>query len=94
MSIDAIGPINNYNNIQKINNKKPTGETESSDSVSISKEALDMAEKNKIMEILKNTPDIREDKIKEVKEKMKDPDYINDTVTDTLADQMMDLFKI
>ncbi|MBN2545489.1 MAG: flagellar biosynthesis anti-sigma factor FlgM [Spirochaetes bacterium] len=94
MGIDKIGPINNYNRYEKINKKSPIDKSTSSDSVNISKEALNMAETNKIIEILNNTPDVRADKIKMLKEKINDPDYINETVTGAVADKLIDFFKL
>ena len=53
-----------------------------------------MAETSKIMEIIKNTPDVRMDRIDEVRAKLNDPDYISDTVTGGVADRIMESFEI
>ena len=94
MGIGEIGPINNYNEYKKIEKKEKNNKIQNSDSVEISKEALLKAETNKIMETIKNTPDVRSDKIEEMKKKINDPDYINDTVLNSVADKILDLFKI
>jgi len=94
MGIGEIGPINNYNDYKKIEKKNNGKKIENSDSVEISKEALIKSETNKIMESLKNTPDVRADKIAEIKAKINDPDYINDSVLKDVADKILDLFKI
>jgi len=94
MGIDKIGPINNYNRYEKLNKKSPIDGSTSSDSVNISKEAIDMAETNRIIDIINNTPDVREDKIKMLKEKINDPNYINDAITSAVADKIMDAFKL
>lgn len=94
MGIDKIGPITNYNNYNKISKKDSLKNINTSDSVSISKEALDMAETSKIMEIIKNTPDVRMDRIDEVRAKLNDPDYISDAVTGGVADRIMESFEI
>jgi negative regulator of flagellin synthesis FlgM len=90
MAIDKIGPINNYNEYKKINKKGPVKKSNLSDSVSISKEAMDMAETSKIMEIIKNTPDVRADKVNEIKAKINNPDYINDDIIDNVARKIIE----
>jgi len=94
MGIDKIGPINNYNGINKINKTSQAQKTNSLDSVNISQEAKSMADSSKIKEIIQNTPDVRMDKINEVREKMKDPDYLDKIIADGLADKIMESFKI
>ena len=90
MAIDKIGPINNYNEYKKINKKGPAKKTDLSDSVSISKEAINMAENSKIMEIIKNTPDVRTDRVNEIKAKINNPDYINRDIIDKVAEKIIE----
>ena len=94
MSIDKIGPLNNYNNYNKVNKTDSSKKVSSSDSVNISKEALDKAENNRILEIVKNTPDVRIDRINELKSKINNPDYIDNAINDGLADKIMESFGI
>ena len=90
MDIDKIGPINNYNGYNKVNKKNPSKNINLSDSVSISKEALNMAETSRIMDIVKNTPDVRTDRVNEVKAKINNPDYINKEVIDKVAEKIIE----
>lgn len=94
MGIDKINPINNYNGLGKIGKTDSIKNNNSKDSIDISTEAIMKAESNKIMDIVNNTPDIRMDKIAEIKEKLKDPNYINDRIIDKLSDNIIDIFKI
>ncbi|MBP7552179.1 MAG: flagellar biosynthesis anti-sigma factor FlgM [Spirochaetes bacterium] len=94
MGIGGIGPINNYNEYQKITKKEKTEKVFTSDSVNISQEAISKADTKRAMEIVKNAPDVRLDKIAELKERMKNPNYINDTIISGVADKIMDVFKI
>ncbi|HNZ25925.1 MAG TPA: flagellar biosynthesis anti-sigma factor FlgM [Spirochaetota bacterium] len=94
MSIGGIGPINNYNEYQKITKKGKTEKVLTSDSVNISQEAMSKADAKRAMEIVKNAPDVRLDKIAELKERMKNPNYINDAIISGVADKIMDVFKI
>jgi len=94
MTIDRLGPVDplsRYNKTEKtvrIENKEKT------DSVDVSQEAKKSAELFQAMETVKTAPAVREDRIAEVKAKLQDPNYINDTVVNTVADKLMDLFGI
>ncbi len=90
MDIDKIGPVKNYNGYNKVNKKNPSKDINLSDSVNISKEALDMAETSRIMDIVKSAPDIRTDKINEIKAKINNPDYINKEVIDKVAEKILE----
>jgi negative regulator of flagellin synthesis FlgM len=94
MAIDKIGPVNNYNNLNKVNKTGNLKKTDASDSVNISKEASELAENSKILEIVKNAPDVRIDRINELKAKINDPDYINNAIKNGVADKIMDSFGI
>lgn len=89
MAIDKIGPINNYNKYEKINKKSSVEKTAKEDSVNISSEALNKSEASKIVEILNNTPDIREDVVKALKEKINDPNYLNSAINGEFADKLL-----
>jgi negative regulator of flagellin synthesis FlgM len=94
MGIDKINPVNNYNGINKLGKTDSLKNTNSTDSIDISTEAIMKAESNKIMDIVNSTPDVRKDKIAEIKEKLKDPNYINDKIISKLSDEIIDTLKI
>jgi anti-sigma28 factor (negative regulator of flagellin synthesis) len=95
MGIDKIGPLNNYNNYnKKINKKSSVDKTGSLDSVKISEEAKNMVESSKIKEIINNTPDVRQDRIDALKQKINNPDYLNKVIADGLADKIMESLDI
>jgi negative regulator of flagellin synthesis FlgM len=94
MSIDKIGQITNLNGYNKINKVDSTKNIDSTDKINISNEALSKAESNKILEIVKSAPDVRADKIAEIKEKLKDPNYLNDAIIGKTADSIISSFKI
>lgn len=93
MSIDKIGPINNYNKYEKISKKYNTEKISHSDSINISEEALSKADLVKITEILNNTPDIREEKIRILKEKINDPSYLNSAINDKFVDKLLKILE-
>ena len=94
MTIDKLGsinPVQNYNKPEKT--VKSSNKTEN-DSISVSSEARVMGELLKAAEAVKQSPDIRMDRVEEVRRKMSDPDYINDTVINSVADKIIDMFEI
>ena len=94
MTIDKLGPINpvsKYNKTEKV--EKPSNR-EKTDSISFSEEAKSKGEVYKVSEEVKLTPEIRQDRIDEVKKKLQDPSYIDDKVVEAVAEQVMDLFQL
>lgn len=94
MTINKIGPsdpINNINKKTKVQNKEVLS---SSDSIKVSKSAIDKSELIKASNIARNAPDIRADKVAEVKAKLADPNYINDTVINSVAEKIMEDFGL
>ena len=87
-----IDKVNRLNSISKPAGRGPVGKTSAArgkDTVSLSPEALRSAEMEKYREIAKAAPDIRMDRINEVKAKINDPAYYNDeTLLKGLADKI------
>lgn len=89
--INGISPISNMNRIEEtVKTKTVIG----SDSVSISSDAEKMSQLLALREKVAQAPDIRQDKVEEVMNQMKNPDFINDTVLSAVADKLMEIFKI
>ncbi|MFW5770607.1 MAG: flagellar biosynthesis anti-sigma factor FlgM [Spirochaetota bacterium] len=75
MVIDKIG---NINNIVDTKNTKPVSRNKSidkSDSVQISSEAKNAAEQAKISQIVKDTPDVRTEKVRDIKTRIAEGTY-------------------
>jgi len=89
MTIDRLNPLD------PIQPKKPSGATHvarnsRNDSVNLSNEAVEKAELFKAVELAKAAPDIRLDRVAELKAKIDDPNYINDTILNATADRILD----
>ena len=94
MTIEGLGPVDplsKYNKTEKTT--KPVNK-DKTDSIDVSAEAKSMGELYKVAEQVKQSPDIRADRVAEVKEKLKDPSYISDKVVDTVAEKLMEMFNI
>jgi len=90
MMIDKIGGINALNNVQNTrraneNNKVQSG----SDSISVSDEAKELSKAYYLNQISEDTPNVRSDLVQQIKEKIKDPNYLNDAVIGSAADRIM-----
>ena len=88
--------INGVNNVTQLNNVQNIRKTENSakvssesDSISVSKEAAQMAEAYYLDKVASETPDVRADRIAEVKAKIKDPNYLSDAVIMSTAEKFM-----
>ena len=95
MMIDRLGGINPLDNVQKTQKvaAKATSNVES-DSISISDEAREMAEVYYMSEVAKDTPDVRTDLVNQVKEKIKDPNYLNSVAIENTANKILESFGI
>lgn len=88
--------INGVNNVSQVNFEQNLRKTESSakvsrdvDSISVSAEAKEMAEIYYMDKVASETPDVRADRVAAVKEKLKDPNYLNDAVIKSAADKFL-----
>ena len=94
MTIDKLGPIDaipKYNKTEKVSKPEKTGE---SDSIHFSEEAKSKGEVYKATEEAKLAPDVRMDRVAEVKKKLEDPAYIDEKVVETVAERIIDVFQI
>lgn len=88
--------INRLSGVSPIQNTQPTSrasKTEnvksSPDSISISDEAKEMARAYFMHQVAEETPDVREDLVAQIKEKIKDPNYLNNAILGSTADKIM-----
>lgn len=90
MMINGVNNVTQVNNIQNLRKAENTAKvTDSSDSISVSKEAKEMAELYYLDKVAESTPDVRADKIAEIKEKIKDPSYLSDATINSAADKFL-----
>ena len=94
MVVESIGPVDPVPNQKRINRVDKPIESGKTDSIEVSAEAKSAAETFHIVELVKNSPDVRNEKITEAKEKLQDPNYINDKLVNELADHIMESFGI
>lgn len=94
MNIERLGPVDPVNKLGKTNKTSKPIKPGEKDSISISNDAKTMAEVYQAVETVKASPDIRADRVEEVRRKLEDPSYINDKLLGDVADSIMDMFGI
>ncbi|MDA3852515.1 MAG: flagellar biosynthesis anti-sigma factor FlgM [Spirochaetaceae bacterium] len=94
MKVNGIGPVEPVTSYNKTSKTSSLGGKERSDSINVSDEALKSAEMIRVAEEVRSAPDIRMDRVAEIKAKLEDPNYIDDTVMGAVADSLMNLFGV
>lgn len=95
MMIDKIGGINPLNNLQNTRRSADVSKsTFGADSISVSDAAKEKAAIYYMKQVAAETPDVRADRIAEVKAKIQDPNYLNDAVISSAADKIMESFGL
>lgn len=89
MMIDKLGsldPIQKYGKTGKVNR---ANEGAQKDSIQVSAEARAKSEIFMATEAVKAAPEVRIDRIEEVKLKLQNPDYVNDAVLTAVAEGIL-----
>jgi len=94
MNINGLGPIDPISRQNKNNNISKPAALGEKDSIRISSDAKAMAEVYNATETVKASADVRMDRIEEVREKLKDPSYIDNKVVESVADSVMEMFGL
>ncbi|TFG63372.1 MAG: flagellar biosynthesis anti-sigma factor FlgM [Spirochaetales bacterium] len=94
MTIERLGPVDPVSKLNKTEKSSRVEKRDSTDSITVSEEAKSLAELYQVSESVKLSPDVRMDRVMEVKEKLKDPSYLSDKVIETVADRLMQLFDL
>jgi negative regulator of flagellin synthesis FlgM len=94
MTIDRIGSIDPIQPGKKTGQSSRTGQSAQSDSISLSSEALEKGELYQAIELISAAPDVRAERIAELKQNINDPSYINETVIQATADKILEAFGL
>ena len=93
MTIDRLGPLDPLSKINKSEKAGKAVKPEAKDTISVSDEAKNLGEIYRATELVKSSPDIRMDRVEEVKQKLQDPNYIDSKIGE-VADRIMDAFGL
>jgi negative regulator of flagellin synthesis FlgM len=89
MTVDRIGSLDPIQPGKKSGRSGQASHNKSGDSISLSSEALEKSELHKNKELIFAAADVRAERIQEMKSKINDPSYINETILKNTADKIM-----
>ena len=90
MTIDKIGSVDPIQPGKKPGRIGQVNESSNADIISISSEAHERAERLRVQEMAAKAPDVRADRVAELKSKINDPSYIDDKIIDATANRLID----
>jgi negative regulator of flagellin synthesis FlgM len=93
MTVSRIGPLDPIQS-----GKKPSAVSRvpntTEDIITISSEAMEQAERTRLEQIVAAADDIRMDRVEELKQKINDPSYLNDTILAATADKILEAWGV
>jgi negative regulator of flagellin synthesis FlgM len=90
MTIDRIGSINPIQSDNKPGRVNQPAKAGNADSISLSPEAIAKSDFFHTVKVVSAVPDVRIDFVADLKKRMGDPNYLNDTVLNGIAEGIMD----
>jgi negative regulator of flagellin synthesis FlgM len=94
MTIDRIGSLDPIQPGKKTGGSSRANQTAKADSILVSQDAVEKYDSYQAGEVVSGTPDVRAERIAELKKKINDPSYITDAIVQATADKIMDAFGL
>jgi negative regulator of flagellin synthesis FlgM len=94
MTVDRIGSLDPIQPGKKPGRNGQASRSEDTDSISLSSEALEKSELHQARGLIFAAADVRAERIQEMKSKINDPSYINETILKATADNIIDAWGI
>ena len=94
MTIDRIDSIRPIQPEKKAGQSSQVNRSAETDSIALSPGAAEKGELYQAIELVSSAPDVRADRVAELKQKINDPSYINDTIIKATADKIIDFFGL
>ena len=94
MTVERIGPLDPTSNLKKAEKTAKPKAKSDVDSINVSEEARSKSEVHKTLEAARTAPDVRADRVAEVKRKLQDPSYPSQEVIEKTADGILKSFGI
>jgi negative regulator of flagellin synthesis FlgM len=94
MTVERIGPLDPTSNVKKSEKPSRLKTKNDVDSINVSQEARSKAEVFKATEAAKSAPDVRVDRVEEMKRKLQDPTYPSQEIIEKVADGVLKSFGI
>ena len=94
MTIDRINQLEPLLPGKKTGRSGQVDRGREADSISLSSEAVEKADLYRAMELVSAADDVRAARVAELKAKINDPSYINDTLIQATADRILSAFGL
>jgi len=89
MTVDRISHLDPVPPGKKPGRTDRLGGSDRTDTISLSTEAKEKAERYQVLELIKSVPDLDEARIAELRQKIDDPAYLNDRIINATADKIL-----
>jgi negative regulator of flagellin synthesis FlgM len=89
MIVDRIGPVEPVPPGKRPGRNEQVGGNSKADTINLSAEAMQKAEKYQVLELIKSAPDLDEARIAELRQKIEDPEYLNEKVINATAENII-----
>ena len=89
MTVDRIGHLEPISPGKRTGRNERLGGTEKADTINLSAQAMEQAERYQVLELIKSAPELDEARIVELRQKLDDPSYLNEKVIKATADSLL-----
>ena len=89
MTVNKIGHLEPVSPGKKPGRNEPVGGNNRADTINLSDDALKKAEMYQVIELIKSAPELDEARIVELRQKIDDPNYLNEKVISATANNIL-----
>jgi len=89
MTVNRIGHVEPIPPGKKPGRSEQVGGDSKTDSINLSAEAMQQAEKYQVLELIKSAPELDDARIAELRQKIDDPAYLNEKVINATAENII-----
>ena len=89
MTVNRIGHVEPIPPGKKPGRNEQVGGNDKADSINLSAEAVEQAERYQVLELIKSAPDLDDARIAELRQKIDDPAYLNERVINATAENIL-----
>ncbi len=95
MMIDKISSVNSINSLQSAKRSNSVDRIrQGSDEINVSLEAKRASDAYYLTQVANDTPDVRTELVEQIKQKIQDPNYLNDATIAATADKILSAFGL
>jgi negative regulator of flagellin synthesis FlgM len=89
MTVNRIGHVDPIPPGKKPGRNEQVGGDNKADTINLSAEAVEQAERYQVLELIKSAPELDDTRIAELRQKIDDPAYLNEKVVNATAENIL-----